>query len=135
MSRVVTALSTGLLVGAFSIVMPVAIWPGEAKLTAPLFCSSPATEPMVVSDTFHDSEGTSTNYTLYCVGDHGILTNEGFALPMLVMLTAHIVIVTTLVLLATLCKTRTEPVRDRPVRAPLQSEQNPHVSTEDYFEH
>ncbi|MEV4125727.1 hypothetical protein [Nocardia sp. NPDC049707] len=95
MPRVVTALSTGLLVGAFSIVVPVAIWPGEAKLTAPLFCSSPATEPMVVSDTFHDSEGTSTNYTLYCVGDHGILTNEGFALPLLVMLTAHIVIVTT----------------------------------------
>ncbi|MFI6362080.1 hypothetical protein ACIBG0_04950 [Nocardia sp. NPDC050630] len=135
MSRVVTALSTGVLVGAFSTVVPVAIWPGEAKLTAPLFCSAPTTEPMVVSDTFHDSEGTSTNYTLYCVGDHGILTNEGFALPMLVMLTAHIVIVTTLVLLATLCKTRTEPERDRSVRGPLQSQPNPHVSTEDYFEH
>lgn len=90
---------------------------------------------MVVSDTFHDSDGTYTNYTLYCVGDHGILTNEGFALPMLVMFTAHIVIATTLVLLATLFETRTEPARDRPVRDPLRSEPNPHVSTEDDFEH
>ena len=48
MPRTVTALSAGVLVGAVSIVVPVAIWPGEAKLTAPLFCSSPATEPMVV---------------------------------------------------------------------------------------
>ncbi|WP_458689051.1 hypothetical protein [Nocardia tengchongensis] len=109
MSRIVKALTTGLLVGVFSIVLPVAIWPGEAKLTAPLFCSSPATEPMVVSDTFHDSDGTSTNYTLYCVGDHGVLTNEGFALPMLVMLTAHIVIITTLALLAATLLTRPKP--------------------------
>lgn len=135
MPRVVTALASGLIAGAISIVVPVAIWPGEAKLTAPLFCSSPATEPMVVSDTFHDSEGTYTNYTLYCVGDHGILTNEGFALPMLAMLTAHIVIATILVLLATLFKTRTEPVRDRPVRGPLRSEPNPHVDTEGHFEY
>ncbi|MFE5285418.1 hypothetical protein ACFRAQ_10655 [Nocardia sp. NPDC056611] len=114
MPRVMAALSTGLAVGAFSIVVPVAIWPGEAKLTAPLFCSAPATEPMVVSDTFHDSEGTSTNYTLYCVGDHGILTNEGFALPMAVMLTAHVLIVTALVLLATAFRTKAEPARDQP---------------------
>ncbi|WP_328393873.1 hypothetical protein [Nocardia sp. NBC_00416] len=135
MPRVVTSLWIGLLVGAFSIVVPVAIWPGEAKLTAPLFCSSPATEPMVVSDTFHDSEGTSTNYTLYCVGDHGILTNEGFALPMLVMLTAHIVIATTLALLATSFNPRTRPARDGPDREALRSEPNQHVNTEDHFEH
>ncbi|MFI5717568.1 hypothetical protein [Nocardia sp. NPDC051750] len=135
MSRVVTSLWTGLVAGAFSIIVPVAIWPGEAKLTAPLFCSSPATEPMVVSDTFHDSEGTSTNYTLYCVGDHGVLTNEGFALPMLVMLAAHVVIATTLILVATLLTTRTGPVRDPSVPGPLPSAPNPRVSTEDYFEY
>ncbi|MFE3795695.1 hypothetical protein [Nocardia tengchongensis] len=109
MPRVIPALSTGLIVGAFSIILPVAIWPGEAKLTAPLFCSPPATQPLVVSDTFHDSEGTSTNYTLYCVGDHGTLTNEGFALPMLVMLTAHIVIITAVALLAATLRTRRKP--------------------------
>jgi hypothetical protein len=90
---------------------------------------------MVVSDTFHDSEGTSTNYTLYCVGDHGILTNEGFALPMLVMLTAHVVIVTSLVLLAKFINTGTEPVPDRPVQGRFQSDPNLHIRTEDYFEH
>lgn len=135
MPRPATALLTGLLAGALSIVVPVAIWPGEAKLTAPLFCSAPATEPMVVSDTFHDSEGTSTNYTLYCVGDHGILTNEGFALPMLVILTAHVVIVTSLVLLAGLFNTGTKPVRDRPVQGLSRSDSNLPVSSEDYFEH
>ncbi|MGW4533109.1 hypothetical protein ACWEOI_19380 [Nocardia sp. NPDC004340] len=114
MARVISALSTGLVVGAFSIVVPVAIWPGEAKLTAPLFCSAPATEPMVVSDTFHDSDGTSTNYTLYCVGDHGMLTDEGFVLPMAVMLTAHVLIVAALVLLAATFRRKAEPVADQP---------------------
>lgn len=85
-----------------TIFVAVAVWPGEAKLTAPLFCSSPATEPVVVSDTFHDSEGTSTNYTLYCVSDRGVLTDEGFALPMLVLFAAHVVILGALLLLAAL---------------------------------
>ncbi|GAB2660246.1 hypothetical protein [Nocardia goodfellowii] len=98
----VTAASAGVSAGFLSTIIPVAIWPGEAKLTAPLFCSAPATEPIVVSDTFHDSEGTSTNYTLYCVDERGALTNEGFALPMLALFTAHVLILTTLILLATL---------------------------------
>ncbi|MBL1077216.1 hypothetical protein JK358_22715 [Nocardia sp. 2] len=96
------ALSTGLVAGAFSTIVPVAVWPGEAKLTAPLFCPPGTVEPMVVSDTWHDSEGTSTNYTLYCVGEHGTLTNEGFALPMLVLFTAHVLVITGIVLLAAL---------------------------------
>ncbi|QLY28671.1 hypothetical protein H0264_25475 [Nocardia huaxiensis] len=105
----VTALSAGLSAALFSTVVPVAIWPGEAKLTAPLFCES-GTEPMVVSDTFHDSEGTSTNYTLYCVGEHGSLTNEGFALPMLVLFIAHVLILTALILLAGWIGQRRRPV-------------------------
>lgn len=133
MPRVVTALATGLFVGTLSTVVPVAIWPGEAKLTAPLFCSS-GTEPMVVSDTFHDSEGTSTNYTLYCVGDHGALTNEGFVLPMLVMLTAHVLIVTVLALLAMTFTRTAAPVQDAPAPPP-PSEPLPHNEVQDYFEH
>ncbi|WP_405494074.1 hypothetical protein [Nocardia sp. NBC_00511] len=98
----VTAVSTVGAAGLLSTIVPVAIWPGEAKLTAPLFCSPPTTQPMVVSDTFHDSEGTSTNYTLYCVGDRGTLTDEGYALPMLVLFAAHVLILTVLVTLTTL---------------------------------
>ncbi|MEU0545762.1 hypothetical protein [Nocardia sp. NPDC005978] len=91
------AAGTAAIVAMISIVIPLAIWPGEAKLTAPLFCSAPYTEPMVVSDTWHDSEGTSTNYTLYCVGERGAYTDEGFARPMLVMIGAHALIVAALV--------------------------------------
>ncbi|WP_410873094.1 hypothetical protein [Nocardia sp. A7] len=85
-----------------TILVAVAIWPGEAKLTAPLFCSAPTTEPMVVSDTFYDSEGRSINYTLYCVSERGVLTDEGFALPMLALLGAHVLILTALVVLGAL---------------------------------
>ncbi|WP_433602682.1 hypothetical protein ACQPXH_13500 [Nocardia sp. CA-135953] len=95
-----TALSTGVGVGMFSTVVPVSIWPGEAKLTGPLFCSDPYHEPVVVSDTFHDSEGTSVNYTLYCVTDRGAVTDEGFVLPFFVLMAAHIAIITTVAFLA-----------------------------------
>ncbi|MBF6473207.1 MULTISPECIES: hypothetical protein [Nocardia] len=110
----VTAASTGVAAGALTMVVPVAIWPGEATLTAPLFCS-PATEPMVVSDTMHDSEGTSVNYTLYCVSERGAITDEGFALPMLTLFGAHVVVVTALVLLAKLwTRSRPDPTTQSP---------------------
>ncbi|WP_194828158.1 hypothetical protein [Nocardia sp. XZ_19_231] len=103
MRRILVAAISLVSAAAFlTIIVAVAVWPGEAKLTAPLFCSSPATEPVVVSDTFHDSEGTSTNYTLYCVSDRGVLTDEGFALPMLVLFAAHVVILGALLLLTAL---------------------------------
>ncbi|PXX70979.1 hypothetical protein DFR70_101400 [Nocardia tenerifensis] len=74
-------------------VLPVAIWPGEARLTAPLFCSAPYTEPIVVSDTVHDSEGQSTNFSMYCVGERGQYTEEGFLLPWLALWALHSAIV------------------------------------------
>ncbi|WP_405163976.1 hypothetical protein OG203_02305 [Nocardia sp. NBC_01499] len=81
-------------------VLPVAIWPGEAKLTAPLFCEAPYTEPIIVSDTFHDSEGQSTNYSMYCVGDRGQHTEVGFLRPWLALWalhTAHVIVLVILV--------------------------------------
>ncbi len=97
-----SALGVGIGAGSIvSFVLPLAIWPGEARLTAPLFCRAPYLDPMVVSDTFHDSEGTSVNYTLYCVSERGALTDEGFVLPFLTLFAAHIVLVTALVLVAT----------------------------------
>ncbi|MFC9659793.1 hypothetical protein ACFVJ5_06105 [Nocardia sp. NPDC127606] len=104
----ISAVSLACAAAFLTILIAVAIWPGEAKLTAPLFCSSPATEPVVVSDTFHDSEGTSTNFTLYCVSDRGILTDEGFALPVLALFVAHLLILIALFLLAALIGRRTE---------------------------
>ncbi|NKY43133.1 hypothetical protein [Nocardia cerradoensis] len=99
----IPALGTGVIAGSIvSFVLPLAIWPGEARLTAPLFCRAPYLDPMVVSDTFHDSEGTSVNYTLYCVSERGALTDEGFILPFLTLFAVHIVLVTALVLVALL---------------------------------
>ncbi|PSR67069.1 hypothetical protein C8258_17780 [Nocardia sp. MDA0666] len=104
MSRpLISALGTGVAAGSIvSFVLPLAIWPGEARLTAPLFCRAPYLDPMVVSDTFHDSEGTSVNYTLYCVSERGALTDEGFVLPFLTLFAAHIVLFTAVVLVAML---------------------------------
>ncbi|WP_280360870.1 hypothetical protein [Nocardia wallacei] len=84
------AILSGLVPGVFvfSILLSV-IWPGEIELTAPLFCADPYRDPIVVSDTFHDSEGTSTNFTLHCVGDRGELTDEGFMFPWLTLVAAH----------------------------------------------
>ncbi|MFQ6397419.1 hypothetical protein ACLMAJ_28715 [Nocardia sp. KC 131] len=79
--------------------LDIAIWPGEAELTAPLFCAQPYNQPIVVSDTFVDSEGTGTNYTLYCVGDRGQFTDEGFLLPWLTLWAAHTLIAVALTLL------------------------------------
>ncbi|MGI5218996.1 hypothetical protein [Nocardia sp. CA-290969] len=95
----------------FSIVASV-IWPGEIELIAPLFCADPYNDPMVVSDTYHDSEGTSTNFTLYCVGDRGQFTNEGFFLPWLVLVAVHTAIAVVLALLIGLANRGREP-RDR----------------------
>ncbi|WP_280309452.1 hypothetical protein [Nocardia abscessus] len=71
-----------------------AVWPGEAKLAAPLFCSESYREPVVVSDTYHDSGDTSVDYTLYCVSDRGAVTDEGFILPFVVVMAVHIAIIT-----------------------------------------
>ncbi|MFI6216924.1 hypothetical protein ACIBCD_33420 [Nocardia brasiliensis] len=77
--------------------LPIAIWPGEAELTAPLFCAEPFTEPIVVSDTYHDSEGQSTNYSMYCVGERGQYTEVGFLRPWIALWVLHSLIAIALV--------------------------------------
>ncbi|MFD0360166.1 hypothetical protein ACFQZZ_01735 [Nocardia sp. GCM10030253] len=102
------AVSTAML----GCVLTIAIWPGEAKLTAPLFCEDPYNQPMVVSDTFVDSEGTGTNFTLYCVGDRGEFTDEGFLLPWLAVWAAHTLIVFVLALLIAAATRRRPEISD-----------------------
>lgn len=55
----------------------IAIWPGSMKLTAPVLCSSEQPDPFVVRTTTTDSEGTSTNFSLFCMGDRGDFTEVG----------------------------------------------------------
>ncbi|MGM7644996.1 hypothetical protein ACSVDM_08865 [Nocardia sp. JW2] len=98
-----------------TLALTVGVWPGEAKLTAPLFCSAPTTDPLVVADKFYDGEGTSINYTLYCVGERGELTDEGFALPLLTLYAGHLAILAMIVLSTALIG------RSRDRRAPVGS--------------
>ncbi len=72
-----------------SSVITVAIWPGELKLTAPLFCEDDQPETFVVSDTETSGGETTTNYTLYCVGPRGDATDAGFFGPFMVVTAVH----------------------------------------------
>lgn len=65
-------------------VVALAIWPGEVKLVAPLFCDDAQPDAFVVADTYSPAPGeTTTNYTLYCMGPDGDATDHGFLLPFL----------------------------------------------------
>lgn len=54
-----------------------AIWPGAMKLTAPVLCSSEQPDPFVVRTTTTSSEGTSTSFSMFCMGDRGDFTEIG----------------------------------------------------------
>ncbi|HEV7759931.1 MAG TPA: hypothetical protein VGO78_13115 [Acidimicrobiales bacterium] len=55
----------------------IAIWPGSMKLTAPVLCPADQPDPFVVRTTTSDSEGTSTSFSLFCMGDRGDFTEVG----------------------------------------------------------
>ncbi len=76
-----------------TILLGVAIWPGEAKLTAPFLCPDGQPDAFVVTDTYNVQPGeTTTNFTLYCVGPDGDSTDVGFGIPMLLLMAGHTVI-------------------------------------------
>jgi hypothetical protein len=80
-----------------TIVISMAIWPGEAKLTAPVLCDPARPDPVVVRDTYSYRPGeTSMTFTLYCVGPRGDYDEIGVFRPFLVLTAAH----TTLIALA-----------------------------------
>lgn len=65
-----------------TILVALAIWPGEVKLVAPLFCTDDQPDAFVVTDTYSVRPGeTTTNYTLYCMGPDGDASDKGFMLP------------------------------------------------------
>lgn len=70
------------------------IWPGEAKLFAPLFCDDAHPDAFVVRDTYTSGTGeTSINFTLYCVGPRGDHRDAGWFGPFLVMTVANAVVI------------------------------------------
>ena len=66
------------------------IWPGEAKLTAPLLCPDHRPDAFVVVDSYSSAPGeTSYDFSLYCMGDRGDVTEVGYFRPQGVLLLAH----------------------------------------------
>lgn len=90
-------LSLGMLLFAASmvtVIVAVAIWPGEAKLTAPLLCPDDQPDAFVVADTTQVQPGeTSTSFTLYCMGERGDTTDLGFAIPFALLTALHLVLI------------------------------------------
>lgn len=73
-----------------TILVSMAIWPGEAKLTAPLFCDDARPDAYVVSDTYSYRPGEQTiNFTLYCVGPRGDFEEIGWMAPTLALWAGH----------------------------------------------
>lgn len=104
--------------GMVTILMAMAIWPGEAKLTAPLLCDDDRPDPFVVRDTYNVRPGeTSMTFSLYCVGPRGDYDEVGWTLPTLVLWAAHTAILLVL-LLAVVVRARIRRSR-RAINEPL----------------
>jgi hypothetical protein len=73
-----------------TVIITIGIWPGEAKLVAPLLCPDDQPDAFVVSDTYQVQPGeTTTNFTLYCMGEQGQHTEIGFFLPFAILTVVH----------------------------------------------
>lgn len=83
-----------------TIIVTVAIWPGEAKLTAPLFCTDDKPNAFVVVDSYSVQPGeTSYNFSLYCMGSRGQVDEIGFFWPTAVLTIGHAAIIVGLVVI------------------------------------
>ncbi len=92
----------------FTIIVAIGIWPGEAKLTAPLLCPADRSDAFVVSDTTNPRPGeTVVNFSLNCVGEHGEVTDVGFFRPFMLLVAFHAAIFTPLLLLGAVRRRRT----------------------------
>jgi len=81
-----------------TIVVAGAIWPGEAKLTAPLFCEADTPDAFVVVDRSNPAPGeTAYNFSLYCMGSRGQTQEIGWFRPSLVLTLGHAALIVALV--------------------------------------
>ena len=98
-----------------TVIVTVGIWPGEAKLVAPILCPDDRPDPFVVADSHQVSPGeTSYNFTLYCMGPRGEHTDVGFSRPLLLPPVLHAVIAPALIALVTVAIVARPRRRDRP---------------------
>ena len=98
-----------------TILLSLAIWPGEAKLTAPIFCDDAHPDAFVVSDTSSVRPGeTYTNFTLYCLGPNGEAQNAGWMGPFLALWAGHALLLLgiTITFMVVLRLRRARPIRE-----------------------
>ncbi len=69
--KVVLSLTVTIGVAAFVASMLMVIWPGSMKMTAPILCPDDRPDPFVVRYDVQTSDGTGTNFTLFCMSDRG----------------------------------------------------------------
>lgn len=75
-----------------------AIWPGEARLTAPLFCEKDKPDAFVVVDRSNPTPGETTyNFSLYCMGSRGQTQEIGWLRPSVVLIAGHAMLILALV--------------------------------------
>jgi hypothetical protein len=58
------------------------VYPGSLRWTAPVLCPGDQPDAFVVRTTTTDSEGTSTSFSLFCMGDRGEFTEAGSWRPL-----------------------------------------------------
>ncbi len=118
---IVLALAT-----AFSLIIPIALWPGEMKLVASYVCTNDQPDAMVVSDTTNVRPGeTYTQFTMYCVGERGDYTDAGLRRPLTLLGVAHFGVLVLLVILRKLRRkrrARTNRVEPDPFMSPNTTE-------------
>ncbi|HEX6422857.1 MAG TPA: hypothetical protein VFZ79_05215 [Acidimicrobiales bacterium] len=80
-----TVLTVGVVaVASFTVAMVMVIYPGVLKLTAPSLCPDDMPDAFVVSFTSQAPDGgTSTDISLFCMGERGQFTEIGLAAPYL----------------------------------------------------
>ena len=83
-----------------TVILTVAIWPGEMKLTAPLLCPDDKADAYVVVDSVSPTPGeTAYNFTLYCMGPRGDVFDAGSLRPVLLLMLGHTVLIVAAVVL------------------------------------
>jgi hypothetical protein len=97
-----------------TIILAVAVWPGEAKLAAHVLCPADQPDAYVVADSYSSQPGeTTTNYTLYCLGERGRFTDVGYLKPFLLLWGLHTVVLFVLFFPPALMKARAVAAKKR----------------------
>ncbi len=87
------------LLALFIAVMLMVAWPNSLKLAAPTLCPDDKPDAFVVRYDVQTSDGTGTNFTLFCMSERGEIEEVGTWEPLLILFGITCVVVYGLILL------------------------------------